>query len=276
MAHQPPVRAPPPLGPGATIPGLTPAPSPFALLDMFIPGFSIVVSSVHRYFGIDLTLYLPLFVMYTGLAWLWRYLSVFLWETAESYLLSVCDLRPDDELYFQVLAWVAAQRFSQNSRRFVANSSLNGRRWWYYDDDDSDDDADFSNCDSLDGAMVNSEQKKPLSFTPSFGSHNFWFKGRLLRFTRVKNREQNGFLRVSEKEEISISCFGRDPWILKQLLNEARLQHLKKDERKTFIYRGTCRSGDVRIDQGKRSYSTKISTTILVNPHYSLSLILLG
>lgn len=37
---------------------------------------------------------------------------------------------------------------------------------------------------------------------------------------------------------MTLSCFGRNPEILKELLLEARQLHLKKDERKTFIYRG--------------------------------------
>ncbi|MBE3046473.1 AAA family ATPase [Candidatus Bathyarchaeota archaeon] len=40
---------------------------------------------------------------------------------------------------------------------------------------------------------------------------------------------------------MSISCFGRSPWVLKELLSEARLDYMKKDKNNTLIYRGTCK-----------------------------------
>jgi chaperone BCS1 len=48
---------------------------------------------------------------------------------------------------------------------------------------------------------------------------------------------------ASEREEISISCLGRNPAIIKRLLHEARDAFLKKDEAKTAIYRGTTKAG---------------------------------
>ena len=43
---------------------------------------------------------------------------------------------------------------------------------------------------------------------------------------------------VSAREEISLSSFGRNPAILKTLLDESRLKYLQNDENKTLIYRG--------------------------------------
>jgi chaperone BCS1 len=254
--------------------GLVPAPSPFALVDMFIPGFSLTVSTVQRYLGIDLTLYLPLFLVYTGLTFVWQYMSGYFWDLAETHLMSVCELRPDDELYYQVLAWIAAQRFAQRSRRFIANSSLTGRWWWYWDDDsDDDDESEDIIYDDDNAVMVNPDKKKPLSYTPSFGSHSFWFHGNLLRFTRVQNREQSGFLMASEKEEISISCFGRNPHILKELLLEARREHFKKDEQKTFIYRGTTRNGGDVSWQRCMSRTPRPFSTVILNEQVKKDLI---
>jgi hypothetical protein len=40
-------------------------------------------------------------------------------------MMSVVDVRPDDECYNFLMAWVANQRFSQGARRFVVNTNLN-------------------------------------------------------------------------------------------------------------------------------------------------------
>jgi chaperone BCS1 len=40
-------------------------------------------------------------------------------------MMSAVDVRPDDECYNFLMAWVANQRFSQGARRFVVNTNLN-------------------------------------------------------------------------------------------------------------------------------------------------------
>lgn len=143
------------------------------------------------------------------------------------------------------MAWVAAQKFAKKSRRFIANTNLNSRAWnlWRFNDDDDEDEDGGEGRDSPRSGDFGQKQKAALAYTPSFGSHVFWYRGWLLRFRRSQNQQQPSFLTASEREEISISCFGRSPWILKQLLLEARAEYLQKDTKKTMIYRGGTRAG---------------------------------
>ncbi|KAI1116460.1 BCS1 N terminal-domain-containing protein [Nemania sp. NC0429] len=208
-----------------------------ALLDWFFPGFSMFAGVVHKYLHIDLNLYIPLLLLVGTLTMCWDYVSRLFWARLESYLMSVVDIRTDDEIYNIVMAWVASQRFSKEARRFVANTNLASRSWHvaHLDDDDEDE---------FDGRRRHSAEKKrkrALAYTPSFGYHYFWYRGRLLLFRRSSNRHQTSYMLASEREEISISCFGRNPWVLKELLLEAREQYLERDQHKTQIYRGVIR-----------------------------------
>ncbi|KAI0183190.1 BCS1 N terminal-domain-containing protein [Xylaria flabelliformis] len=217
----------------------TTPPPQLALLDWFFPGFSMFAGIVQRYLHIDLNLYIPMLLLVGVLIVCWNYASQYIWEQVETYFMSVVDIRTDDEIYNILMAWVATQRFSQGARRFVVNTSLSSRSWFLFRWDDDEDEDEYENGDNQSSEK---RKKKALSYTPSFGSHYFWYRGRLLLFRRTANREQNSFMLVSEKEEISISCFGRDPWILKELLLEAREKYIAKDEHKTQIYRGATRS----------------------------------
>ncbi|GKT94173.1 LOW QUALITY PROTEIN: mitochondrial chaperone BCS1 [Colletotrichum tofieldiae] len=220
-----------------------PQPAPqLALLDFFFPGFSVFTTAFQKYLGIDLNVYIPLVILCGGATFAWRYFSEYLWERVEKHLMSTVEVRTDDEIYNILMSWVAAQRFAKNSRRFVVNTNLSSRSWflWRWDDDEEESD-DMS---STDGSLSEfGQKKKPLAYTPSFGSHSFWYRGHLLLFKRSQNREQASYLVVSEREEISLSCFGRNPWILKELLQEARAEYQKKDSQKTMIYRGSTRAG---------------------------------
>ncbi|KAK8045228.1 mitochondrial chaperone BCS1 [Apiospora rasikravindrae] len=211
---------------------------PLVMLDFLFPGFSVLAGAVQKYLHINLNLYIPLVILVGALTLVWNYSSQHIWEQLENHFMSTVDIRTDDEIYNILMAWVANQSFAQKSRRFVVNTDLSSRSWYLFrwdDEDDEDDDAVGSNASD--------KSKKALSYTPSFGSHYFWYRGRLLLFRRSANKEQNSFMLVSQKEEISVSCLGRNPWILKELIHEARQKYLEKDQHKTLIYRGTTRSG---------------------------------
>lgn len=249
-------------GAASAIPTMA-APPQAVLLDFFFPGFSMFSNAVQKYLHIDLNLYIPLVLLCGAFTFIWRYFSEYFWGLAESHLMSVVDIRTDDEIYNMLMAWVASQRFAQGARRFVVNTNLNSRSWflWRYDDDDGD---DFGSDDDP-TATTDSKKKKALAYTPTFGSHWFWYKNRLLIFRRIQNQQQASFLVASEREEISISCFGRNPWVLKELLHEARLAYLKRDEAKTLIYRGTTKSGstDATWQRCMARTSRPFSTVIL-------------
>jgi chaperone BCS1 len=215
---------------------------------------------VQKYMHIDLNLYLPLLLLAGMLVVCWNYASQYIWEHVERHFMSVVDIRTDDEIYNILMAWVASQRFSQGARRFVVNTKLSSRSWFLWRWDDSDDEEEYGSGDT----PSVEKKKKALSYTPSFGSHHFWYRRHLLLFRRTANREQNSFM-VSEREEISISCFGRNPYILKELLLEAREKYLEKDEHKTQIYRGTMghMSSDPSWQRCMSRASRPFSTVIL-------------
>lgn len=248
--------------------GLGPASQPqLALLDLFFPGFSIITSSVQRYLGIDLNLYIPLVAVLGGLIASWQYFSTYSWRQIETYFMSTVDIRTDDEIYNMLMGWVADQRFAKKARRFVANTNLNSRSWflWRWDDDDDEED-DNGDEERTRISLIGGKKKKALAYTPTFGSHYFIYKGRLCIFRRDRGRAQGGgFLLASEKEEISVSCFGRDPWVLKELLLEARAQYMKRDEAKTLIYRGMVKAGstDPTWQRVMSRVSRPFSTVIL-------------
>ncbi|KAI0477719.1 BCS1 N terminal-domain-containing protein [Xylariaceae sp. FL0804] len=236
-------------------------PPPYMLpVDYMFPGFSVFANVLQRYLHIDLNLYIPLLMVGGAMVVAWKYTSSYFWDQIEAYFMSVVDIRTDDEIYNILMAWVATQRFSQGARRFVVNTNLNSRSWFLWAWDEDDDDTDDSG-----GSSATEKKKKALSYTPSFGSHYFWYRGRLLLFRRTANRETNSFMLVSEREEISISCFGRNPWILKELLLEARQKYLEKDEQKTMIYRGVSGSsqGDPHWQRCMARATRPFSTVVL-------------
>ncbi|KAL7815446.1 BCS1 N terminal domain-containing protein [Trichoderma aethiopicum] len=218
--------------------GVVPNPQ-FALLNYFFPGFSMLTTALQTYLGIDLNFYIPLLVALFGLNFAWGYISNTAWSWIDAYLMSSFRVRTDDETYNMLMLWISRQAFSQNSRRFLVNTDLYSRNsyiWGAGQDDSDDEDGEE------DAAVDILGPKQTLHYTPSFGSHLFWYKGWPMLFERIQNNQQLNFQSASEREELSVSCFGRNPSLLKDLIIEARQLYLKKDERKTLIYRSASGS----------------------------------
>ncbi|KAI9151924.1 putative mitochondrial chaperone BCS1-B [Paramyrothecium foliicola] len=234
----------------------------FAVLDYLVPGFSVFSSAVQTYLGINLNLYIPLLLIVFSATFAWNYISEVAWGLVETHLMSSVSIRTDDEIYNMIMMWIARQKFAQRSRRFIVNTNINSRSWFLWRSfDEEEDEEGGENGDSNNTA----KKKKSLQYTPSFGTHFFWYGNYILLFERHENREQNSALVVSEREELSIKCFGRNPAVIKKLLLEARDQYLAKDDKKTLIYRGAFSSlnGDPSWQRCMARSSRPFSTVIL-------------
>ncbi|ERS98010.1 hypothetical protein HMPREF1624_06183 [Sporothrix schenckii ATCC 58251] len=236
-----------------------------ALLDFFFPGLSVFTGALQRYLHIDLNYYFPLVLFLGGVTFAWNYFSSYLYAQLENHFMSTVEVRYDDEVYNMLMTWVACQPFAQNARRFIVNTMVGSRSWsvWElqyeerrrnaYDSDDesgddSDEDDDAGADTSPEGLAKKKKQKKALSYTPTFGTYYFWFRGSLLVFRRTQSRD-NAAVSSDQRESISVSCFGRNPAVLKHLLLETRRLYMRRDAHKTVIYRGSSSGGRYRIGE---------------------------
>ncbi|KAG4414803.1 hypothetical protein IFR04_012075 [Cadophora malorum] len=225
----------------------------FALLDVIIPGFSLYTSAASKFLKIDLTLYFPVIIFLGAIIFCSQYVSTWFWRFADEYFMSTADIRIDDEMYNYVMAWIANQQFAKNSRRFVANTNLNSRMWFlwrsFFDDEDEDEDGlDFD------------ENSNPIRTCTTY----FFYKKRLFIFRRAENQKSGPWGTASDREEISISSFGRNPALLKDLLDDCRKEFSKSDENRTIIYRGGLKSGTAEpawtrcVSRVSRPFSTVV------------------
>jgi len=234
----------------------------FQLLDTLIPGFSLFSTALKSYTRIDLNVYIPAFLVLGLLIFAYGYVSQWAEGFMSEYLMSRADVRIDDEIYNMLMAWIAKQKFAKKSRHFVANTNLNSRMWWLFSGDENEDDEDGDE-DHIRNRL-RGKKSKEVQFTPSFGTHYFWYKGRPMLFSRTEDTRQQGWGSVSERENISISCFGRNPELLKELLDECRSAFSKSDLNKTIIYRGGLKPGSAEptwtrsVSRVSRPFSTVV------------------
>ncbi|KAL5348038.1 hypothetical protein ACLOAV_006518 [Pseudogymnoascus australis] len=245
---------------------LLPPVNQLAILDVFFPGFSTVSAGLSKYLQIDISFYLPFIVICGIVIYASNYVSEHLWSSLQHYMMSTADIRIDDEMYNYVMGWVTQQKFSQANRRFIASTNVNSRSWFMWVES-RDNEREGEGLDEIDenGIPIERRKHKKLQYTPGLGTHIFWYKGRLMVFRRSAPNDRS-YGPISEREEISISSFGRDPTKLKELLIECRKLFLDSDEDKTVIFRGGNKPGTMSETAWVRStarVSRPMSTVVM-------------
>lgn len=223
-----------------------------SLLESTIPGFSIISRAASEYFGLDLSLYVGYAVMLMGVWTAANYLWASFYAYFADWFMSTAEIRYNDEMYNYLMYFIANHNLSKRATNFIAGTKT-GREWDCEDEDDEadpeiDDDDDLTE-DALKTLRL-SARAKPLRFTPMRGStHWFMYKGVPLRFMRQQERGgADGGYWSGTREQVYLSCFGRDTRILKTMLLDAQRAYLERDSSKTVIYRATKGSGGEDMD----------------------------
>ncbi|KAE8394815.1 BCS1 N terminal-domain-containing protein [Aspergillus alliaceus] len=232
------------------------SPSDTALLEAFIPGYTFISRFLISYLQIDLSLYLPYMITCVVFAAVLKYSASKLKDLLGKHCVATAEIRLDDEISNYLLYWMAQQPFATRSTRFLAATRLSNQSYSYDSDDDGDqwgeeDEYDedgnvINNFDEYWAKTRNRDKFKRLRFTPAEGTHYFIFRGRPLAFVRAKGDKTSSSRRGTrfEPERLYLSCFGRDPTVLKELLAEAQRVYVGRDGSSTIIYRGQKSPGD--------------------------------
>jgi len=114
-----------------------------------------------------------------------------------------------------LMLWISSQSFAQNARSSLATTDL----------------APSLNRSRNNHPNGRDANKRTLSYTPWNGRFFMQYNGRLLVFRR---QYQAGDFR--SREDVSISCFGRSPQVLKDLLSECHTKFSKLIQGKTCVY----------------------------------------
>jgi chaperone BCS1 len=228
-----------------------------AVLEAFIPGYSLISRFFVTYLHIDPSIYVPYILVGGVLAAALRLIARQARALVEEHFVSTVEIRATDEIYQYLTYWLARQDFVGQSRHVVAGTRAASR-----DGDGDEDEDEDSNimADSGSGPGANEEghadidfddywaktlrrdKYKPLRYTPAQGTHYFRFRGRYVAFTReVSENSGSGssYTYFPERaERLYISTLGRGTRVLRELLGEAQRGYVEKDTSRTVIYRG--------------------------------------
>ena len=208
---------------------------PANILEAFIPGYSLISKFLLDSLGFDITILVSVlflvFGMATSLKFAWKHTS----KQFDEYFMSHIRIDSEDDIYDHVMEWIRVQNVSKNSRKLMAKTGRENA-WDLVDADMGMPELDpkklvnFSNWDA----------KVPPRFQPSFGIHRFFHKGRFFQLNRENKqvvRDGWGGSSIRNEENITLTCVGRSPQPIKDLIDEARDHYLNKEKSCTVVRR---------------------------------------
>ncbi|KAM7208745.1 putative mitochondrial chaperone BCS1-B [Naviculisporaceae sp. PSN 640] len=198
----------------------------------------------HNMAGSHLGLDPALIVTFFGIIWaankLWRQLFMTVYSFVHTHFMSSITITSSDEMYFHMMKWLASQPKMVNSRSLTAEST--SKSAWEEEDDSGIITAPISaDGDGIYLNFSNQEAKAPPRFIPALGTHGFWHNSRYFRLHRKQEslfEEGGGSMPTfKDKEYLMLSCFGRSPEPIKQLLQHAKEQYYTDHHAHTIVKR---------------------------------------
>jgi len=226
--------------PGGIIETLTPI-----LGVQFNPLLRLVVvlnTMFGEYLGLDPTYVLVAYGCFWAIKRVWDFVYTNITYICQQYFQATVQVSSNDDIYVHFMKWLASQPSMVNSRSLTAETASKGA--W-----DEEEDMDLVTTRvSPDGSNVylnfsNQEAKAEPRFTPALGTHGFWFRGRY--FTLHRRQEAlydagaayHGMPTFKDKEILVISCFGRSPEPIKELLRHVKAEFYRDHQAKTTVRR---------------------------------------
>jgi chaperone BCS1 len=130
-----------------------------------------------------------------------------------------------------LISWVCSQPFAQSARTSLAKIDL-----------------------KLSAEPGSHAEKKSLHYSPCNGRSYFWHKHRLFVFNRQRSLGEFG----TAREQAYVSCLGRNPAVLRELLDECRRYYLESVENQTCVFEHQGDRWKASKSMAKREMSTVI------------------
>ncbi|KAI3528119.1 mitochondrial chaperone BCS1 [Colletotrichum abscissum] len=183
-----------------------------SIVDIFFPGLTGANAALHQLLDGKLDSYAGLLCIFGLLV----FCGKLLFETAgglmATYLTSKTAIHDPDEAYEMLESWVSAQDFSKSAISSLARVDNRQEKALSYGDS-------------------NTMDQKLLRFTPWGERLSFWYKGHRLTLQCTQNE-----LALFPRKSMTISCIGRSSEVLRGLMDECRLEYLRRSEGKTSIF----------------------------------------
>ncbi|GJC81760.1 putative mitochondrial chaperone BCS1-A [Colletotrichum liriopes] len=192
--------------------------------------------------GIDPTLILTLVGFFWAANRVVRQVYGAVFRLIQENFMSNIHITSTDEIYTHMMKWLALQPLMASSRSLTAET-VSKTAW------EEEEELEALQTRTIAGSgggnteylnFSNQEAKAPPRYVPAVGVHGFWFKGRYFRLQRKLQNVFDGeanYGTFRKEEDLIVSCFGRSPEPIKELLQFVKEFYYQDHYARTTIKR---------------------------------------
>ncbi|GKT40934.1 putative mitochondrial chaperone BCS1-B [Colletotrichum spaethianum] len=192
--------------------------------------------------GIDPTIILTLVGFFWATNRVVRQVYGAIFRLVQENFMSNIHITSTDEIYTHMMKWLALQPLMASSRSLTAET-VSKTAW------EEEEELEALQTRTIAGSgggnteylnFSNQEAKAPPRYVPAVGVHGFWFKGRYFRLQRKLQNVFDGeanYGTFRKEEDLIVSCFGRSPEPIKELLQFVKEFYYQDHYARTTIKR---------------------------------------
>ncbi|KAK1982686.1 BCS1 N terminal-domain-containing protein [Colletotrichum cereale] len=192
--------------------------------------------------GLDPTLVLTLAGFFWAANRVVRQVYGAVFRLIQENFMSNIHITSTDEIYTHMMKWLALQPLMASSRSLTAET-VSKTAW------EEEEELEALQTRTVAGSgggdteylnFSNQEAKAPPRYVPAVGVHGFWYKGRYFRLHRKQQSVFDGeanYGTFRKEEDLIVSCFGRSPEPIKELLQFVKEFYYQDHYARTTIKR---------------------------------------
>ncbi|OHF02799.1 hypothetical protein CORC01_01900 [Colletotrichum orchidophilum] len=192
--------------------------------------------------GIDPTLILTLAGFFWAANRVVRQAYGAVFRLVQDNFMSSIHISSTDEIYTHMMKWLALQPLMASSRSLTAET-VSKTAW------EEEEELEALQTRTIAGSgsgateflnFSNQEAKAPPRYVPAVGVHGFWYKSRYFRLHRKQQSVFDGeanYGTFRKEEDLIVSCFGRSPEPIKELLRFVKEFYYQDHYARTTIKR---------------------------------------
>ncbi|EXF83089.1 hypothetical protein CFIO01_06985 [Colletotrichum fioriniae PJ7] len=192
--------------------------------------------------GIDPTLILTLAGFFWAANRVVRQVYGAVFRLIQDNFMSSIHVSSTDEIYTHMMKWLALQPLMASSRSLTAET-VSKTAW------EEEEELEALQTRTIAGSgsgateflnFSNQEAKAPPRYVPAVGVHGFWYKKRYFRLHRKQQSVFDGesnYGTFRKEEDLIVSCFGRNPEPIKELLRFVKEFYYQDHYARTTIKR---------------------------------------
>ncbi|RMY53435.1 hypothetical protein D0865_05254 [Hortaea werneckii] len=210
------------------------------LLEALVPGYSIISGYASAYLDLDISTFVTLGLICVAVTKGGQFMYAQLERLFRALFMSSVYIDEHDDLFDQVMAWLAAhQEYTSRNRSMRAKTQRGSQKGGT-----AEEQLDASAEDALDeNGMFNYNKwtaRTPPRYEPYYGRQFVWHNGNIFWFTRKRRpnegqRMQVSFNNASDDDLIQLDCIGRNIEPIKDLLRSVRVWSVARISGTTVI-----------------------------------------